>query len=206
MTQPKQTAICNELTKAYGVAVKTFADKDKAAITAFDECVNAAYSALENVKDFAEFKLVRAGMVKACIDSGLDEKYSENKVSRHISEAKSKLDLVIPTEAASKAKAEKRAKTLEKTLTAAMVSGIGAEEAQKKIDRLAKSDDAKDKAIAKAVTAASQAAKQAREALKKAEEEKANILAAHVTLAKHYGVKVEAVQKALESIAKRRAA
>lgn len=191
---------------AYAVTVSQFAKQEKATMSLFDSCVDAAYTALNGCKDFAEFKLLRAGMVAECIKAGLDDKYSENKVSSHISAAKSKLDLVIPVEAASATRAKARAEAQTKNLTAAIISGVGADDAEKKLARLAKSDDKADKAIAAAVLKATQASAAARAATKLAEEKAKKFAEAMSIVADHYGLEVAKLTAMLEKATAKKAA
>lgn len=191
---------------AYASSVQKFIGAEKASMAAFDACVDAAYSALTGVASFAEFRLLRAGMVLQCVNNGIDPKTAENKVSAHISAAKSKLDLVIPVEAASQKRAKDRAEKLEKALTAAIISGVGEADAQKKIERLAKSDDKADKALAQAVLKATQASAAARAAVK-ADEAKAKAFAeAMVVVATHYGIEVDKLSAMLEKATAKKAA
>lgn len=197
-TESKAISKITAEVKTYAASVSKFIGAEKASMSAFDACVDAAYSALTGVASFSEFKLLRAGMVLECVNQGIDPKTAENKVSAHISAAKSKLDLHIPVEAASAKRAKDRADKLEKSLTAAIVSGIGEVDAQKKLERLAKSDDKADKALAQAVLKATQASAAARAATKLAEEKAKKFAEAMSIVADHYGYDVEKLAVMLE--------
>lgn len=204
-TESKAVSKITAEVKTYAASVSKFIGAEKASMSAFDACVDAAYSALTGVASFSEFKLLRAGMVLECVNQGIDPKTAENKVSAHISAAKSKLDLHIPVEAASAKRAKDRADKLEKSLTAAIISGVGEVDAQKKLERLAKSDDKADKALAQAVLKATQASAAARAAVK-AEADKAKALAdAMVIVATHYKLTVEEVELTCSAFANRKA-
>lgn len=199
-TESKAISKITAEVKTYAASVSKFIGAEKASMSAFDACVDAAYSALTGVASFSEFKLLRAGMVLECVNQGIDPKTAENKVSAHISAAKSKLDLHIPVEAASQKRAKDRADKLEKSLTAAIISGVGEVDAQKKLERLAKSDDKADKALAAAVLKATQASAAARAAVKQAEQETAEYVKAIALIANRCKVSVVELEKMIASL------
>ncbi len=196
----EETAPLTEDAKGYALLVAKSLDVEKASTALFDECVDAVYTALSKVKSFEEFRSVRASFVRACVHKEISLKTAENKISSHIASAKSKLDLVVPREAASEKRAKERAVKMEKALTAAIVSGIGDVEAQKKIERLAKSDDKADKALASAVLKATQVGAAAREATKAAKQEAEEYAKAVALIAKRCGVSIVELENMISSL------
>ena len=192
---------------AIGAALAAFDSTVEQAANSQKIMVNNAYTALKECKTGGEWESLVAGMSKGYATARkCNEAAADKAAQRIVAMVRSEFDLVKPQTAEATKKQTERAVAETEALKAALISGVGADKALEKVNKMAKSDDTKAKATAKAVLAASQVAMASREAVKKEDAKVAEYGKALAVIAAHHSVKVEVIQKAISAAVTKKAA